>query len=117
MTNDTDSTALYSALKSISLNSKRDEAMTSVSVPQSIYNEIIAHAREGKPEEICGILCGRGLEAKRLIRGRNIAAERIENYEVDPQTLLKGVRSNITRPLPLLESVGDRGVARIRRYM
>lgn len=62
--------------------------MTSVTVPLSIYNEIITHAREGKPEEICGILCGRGLEAKRLIRGRNIATERIENYEVDPQTLL-----------------------------
>ena len=31
---------------------------------------------------------GRGLEAYEAIRGRNIAVERIENYEVDPQTLL-----------------------------
>ncbi|MEZ4555843.1 MAG: M67 family metallopeptidase [Caldilineaceae bacterium] len=47
------------------------------------------HAREGKPEEICGIVRGRGLDAFEAVRGRNVAAERIENYTVDPQTLLK----------------------------
>ncbi|MCX6045023.1 MAG: M67 family metallopeptidase [Chloroflexi bacterium] len=62
--------------------------MTSVHISQAIYDEIIVHAREGKPEEICGILSGNNLQAKKLIRGRNIAQERIENYEVDPQTLL-----------------------------
>src|SRR5689334_1150285 len=62
--------------------------MTSVHISQAIYDEIIVHAREGKPEEICGILSGNNLQAKKLIRGRNIATERIENYEVDPQTLL-----------------------------
>ncbi len=62
--------------------------MTSVHISQSIYAEIVEHAREGKPEEICGILCGRSLQAYKLIRGRNIATERIENYEIDPQTLL-----------------------------
>jgi proteasome lid subunit RPN8/RPN11 len=59
-----------------------------VIVPAGVYNAIIAHARAGKPEEICGVVRGRGLEAYEAIRGRNIAAERIENYEVDPQTLL-----------------------------
>lgn len=59
-----------------------------VQLPQSIYDEIIAHAREGKPEEICGILRGRGMVAAELFRGRNVARERIENYEVDEQTLL-----------------------------
>jgi proteasome lid subunit RPN8/RPN11 len=62
--------------------------MTSVSMPRLVYDEIITHARAGKPEEICGIVRGRGLEAYAAIRGRNIATERIENYEVDPQTLL-----------------------------
>ena len=32
---------------------------------------------------------GLGLHAAEAVRGRNIAAERIENYEVDPQTLLR----------------------------
>ncbi len=62
--------------------------MQSVRLPQSIHAEIIAHAREGKPEEICGVLRGRGLEAYELFRGQNIAEERIENYEVDARTLL-----------------------------
>lgn len=58
-------------------------------LPQAAYAEIIAHAREGKPEEICGIIRGRGLVGYEVIRGRNVATERIENYEVDTQTLLK----------------------------
>lgn len=34
-----------------------------VIVPAGVYNAIIAHARAGKPEEICGVVRGRGLEA------------------------------------------------------
>ena len=60
-----------------------------VTVPRAVRDVIVAHAREGKPEEICGIVRGRGLAAESIVRGRNIAAERIENYEVDPQTLLR----------------------------
>ncbi|HXF63864.1 MAG TPA: M67 family metallopeptidase [Caldilineaceae bacterium] len=59
-----------------------------VHLPAQVREAIIAHAREGKPEEICGVVRGKGLVAYEAIRGRNIAAERIENYEVDPQTLL-----------------------------
>jgi proteasome lid subunit RPN8/RPN11 len=58
-------------------------------LPKAAYTLILDHAREGKPEEICGILRGKGLEAYEAYRGKNIAAERIENYEVDPQTLLR----------------------------
>ena len=60
-----------------------------VRLPHRLHAAVIAHAREGKPEEVCGILRGRGLEAFEVIRGRNIAPERIENYTVDPQTLLR----------------------------
>lgn len=59
-----------------------------VKMPAAVYAAIVEHAREGKPEEICGIVRGRGLAAGEAVRGRNIAGERIENYEVDPQTLL-----------------------------
>lgn len=59
-----------------------------IQLPQAIYEEIIAHARAGKPEEICGVLRGRGLEAYELIRGRNMAEDRVNNYAVDQQTLL-----------------------------
>lgn len=58
-------------------------------LPRAIYDEIIAHAREGAPEEICGILSGVGNRATELVRARNEAANRIMDYWVDPQTLLK----------------------------
>lgn len=63
--------------------------MGSVQLTGSVYEGIIAHAREGKPEEVCGILRGRGGRAFELHRARNLAQDRIDNYEVDPQTLLK----------------------------
>ena len=63
--------------------------MQAITLPQAIHDEIIAHARQGKPEEICGILRGRATEAYELFRAKNIATERIENYDVDPQTLMK----------------------------
>ncbi|HQY95247.1 M67 family metallopeptidase [Caldilinea sp.] len=63
-------------------------ASEAVKIPVAVAEAIIAHAREGKPEEVCGIVRGRGLVACEAVRGRNIAAERIENYDVDPQTLL-----------------------------
>ena len=60
-----------------------------VRLSRRLYDEIVAHARAGKPEEVCGIVRGRGRQAIELIRARNIADERIENYTVDPQTLLR----------------------------
>lgn len=64
------------------------ELVEHVEMPAAVHNFILAHAREGKPEEVCGVVRGRGLAAYAAVAGRNIAAERIENYEVDPQTLL-----------------------------
>jgi proteasome lid subunit RPN8/RPN11 len=63
-------------------------AIEAVTIPVAVADAIIAHAREGKPEEVCGIVRGRALAASAAVRGRNIASERIENYEVDPETLL-----------------------------
>ncbi len=63
--------------------------MTAVQLPRTVHDGIIAHAREGTPEEICGILRGRAGRASQLYRARNLAEDRIDNYDVDPQTLLK----------------------------
>lgn len=62
---------------------------TSITLPRSIYDEIIAHAQEGAPEEVCGILSGWDGVATEMIRGRNEATNRIMDYWVDGQTLLK----------------------------
>jgi len=60
-------------------------------LPRSIYEEIIAHAHEGYPEEVCGLIAGKDTRATELHRARNIAEDRIMNYVVDPQTLFKQV--------------------------
>ncbi|MDE0078005.1 MAG: M67 family metallopeptidase [Caldilineaceae bacterium] len=63
--------------------------MSIVHLARTVYDGIIDHAREGKPEEICGILRGREGRATQLYRARNLAEDRIDNYDVDPQTLLR----------------------------
>ena len=60
-----------------------------ITLPQNIHDEIIAHALAGAPEEVCGILSGRAGVATELVRARNEAANPIMDYWVDGQTLLK----------------------------
>jgi len=59
-----------------------------LTIPQDIYDAIVAHAREGKPEEICGLLRGREGQVTGIHRCQNVAANPITDYEVDPQALL-----------------------------
>ncbi len=42
-------------------------------LPASIRDELIAHAREGNPDEVCGILAGRDNRVVRLYRVNNAA--------------------------------------------
>jgi len=60
-----------------------------ITLPQPVYDEIIAHAQAGAPQEVCGILSGRDGVATELVRARNEAANPIMDYWVDGQTLLK----------------------------
>lgn len=55
---------------------------------RDVFDGIIAHAREGKPKEVCGILRGRGDRAFKLVRGRNVAQDPFKDYVIDSQTLL-----------------------------
>jgi proteasome lid subunit RPN8/RPN11 len=58
-------------------------------VTRTVFDTIIAHAREGKPEEVCGIVRGRAGRAFQLVNGRNVAPDPIQDFMVDPQTLLR----------------------------
>lgn len=60
-----------------------------ITLPQHIYDEIIAHAQAGAPQEVCGILSGRDGVATELVRARNEAANPTMDYWVDGQTLLQ----------------------------
>ena len=51
--------------------------------------EILAHASEGAPEEVCGILAGRDGRVLRVYRGTNIAESPLVRYEMEPRQQLE----------------------------
>jgi [CysO sulfur-carrier protein]-S-L-cysteine hydrolase len=56
-------------------------------LPPAIFENLVAHAREGKPQEVCGLIRGRNGLAKGLVRAKNVAQNPVLNYEVDPEAL------------------------------
>ncbi len=56
-------------------------------IPGDMAAEIIAHARAGYPEEVCGIISGRDDQAIALYRGRNVSPKPRVAYELDVETL------------------------------
>ncbi len=63
--------------------------MAELILPRFIHDEIVMHARQGAPEEVCGILSGQGNVATAVYRARNVAPSRAIDYVVDDQTLLR----------------------------
>ena len=53
--------------------------------------EIVAHARAGFPEEVCGIISGRDGVAVELFRGRNVSPQPRTTYEMDVETLMRQI--------------------------
>lgn len=65
-------------------------------IPQSLVDEMVAHAREDLPNECCGMVGGRDGEATEVIRVVNAAATPLR-YEMDPQgqyNALKQIEDN-----------------------
>ncbi len=60
-------------------------------LPQPLAEAIIAHARAGKPEEVCGLVRGRVGRAIGVFPARNIAPNPITDYEVESKALLAQV--------------------------
>ena len=57
-------------------------------IPRSIYDEMLAHAREDAPDECCGILGGRDDEATTLYRATNAEHSPLR-YTLDPNDLFR----------------------------
>lgn len=55
-----------------------------IKIPRTIYNDIIAHAREGFPLEVCGILGGRDGVVETIYRMTNTDASN-EHFMMDPK--------------------------------
>ena len=59
-----------------------------VRLARAIADEIVAHAREGLPDEACGIIAGRGGVATRFHAAINADASPFR-YAIDPTDLLR----------------------------
>ncbi|HEY8173716.1 MAG TPA: M67 family metallopeptidase [Dehalococcoidia bacterium] len=60
----------------------------SLALPQSMIDEMIAHAREDAPNECCGIIAGKDGRATKLYRAINAEASPYR-YSVDTKDLLR----------------------------
>lgn len=60
-------------------------------IPQQIIDELIGHARQGLPEEVCGYLAGTGSEVTRQFRLTNIDHSN-EHFSFDPAEQFQVVR-------------------------
>jgi len=56
-----------------------------IRIPRAVMADMIAQAREGKSEEICGVLSGRGNLVTRSYRAKNVADQPIVTYNISPQ--------------------------------
>ena len=64
-----------------------------IKVTAPLFSELIAHAREGAPNECCGLIAGteQGL-AQTVYRTRNIALNPLVTYEAAPDDLFAAQR-------------------------
>jgi proteasome lid subunit RPN8/RPN11 len=60
-------------------------------LPPEFLAEIVACARAGYPEEVCGIIAGTAEVARILYRGRNISPTPNVAYELDHETLARQI--------------------------
>lgn len=62
-----------------------------ITIPRSVYDEIIAHSKEAYPHECCGVVVGGTLKGKRIFeshRAANTNTERAnDRYLIDPKEL------------------------------
>lgn len=52
-------------------------------IPQSIINDMLAHAKEGYPHEVCGLITGKENLPSRIFRMNNIDKSSV-SYMMDP---------------------------------
>ena len=61
--------------------------MLDLSLPAEIAAQIVEHAESGYPDEVCGLVAGRGGVATMTYPGRNISPTPAVAYEIDHDTL------------------------------
>lgn len=65
--------------------SRRDH----VAVPREMVETMVAHARRGVPQEVCGIIAGDNGSFRRLFEASNVAGDPLVTYQIDPEEQLR----------------------------
>ena len=73
-----------------------------VRLPESYRREIVAHALEGKPNEVCGLIAGCDGHPVKLYRTTNSDPTPRVRYNVEPRELLEALREIEDRGWSLL---------------
>jgi proteasome lid subunit RPN8/RPN11 len=60
-----------------------------IELPRSLAEALVQHAREGRPDEVCGIVGVRDGRVVRLERARNVAEQPQFRFEIDSRDLVK----------------------------
>lgn len=58
-------------------------------LPRQFRDEMVAHAREGFPYEVCGVVLGPAGEPRELRRVSNAAPDPLVTYDMEPHELLR----------------------------
>ena len=72
-----------------------------IRIPQTIYDDLISHAREGFPLEVCGILGGTGETVSALYRMTNTDASN-EHFMMDPKEQFAVIKDLRAKNLAML---------------
>lgn len=67
--------------------------MNALSFSREVYDALLAHACEGAPEEVCGVLGGEGSIVTSIYRVPNVANTPRTRYELDPEEQLKAIEA------------------------
>ena len=80
-----------------------------ITIPVGIFDEMIAYCRAGYPNEVCGILAGRGHEVSSLYRMRNVEGSPV-SYLMDSKEqfqVMKALRDDGLSMVALFHSHPD----------
>ena len=72
-----------------------------MTIVESALEAVIAHARDSKPRECCGILVGRAGEIQRALPARNLA-ESPTRFEIDPRDHFAAIHAARSEGLEVL---------------
>ena len=65
---------------------------TRVQIASAIVEALLAEARGAHPHECCGLLLGTGMAITAIQPARNVAANPLRHFEIDPATLIAAHR-------------------------